>query len=310
MIVNKSTVAALEKSFQKIFTDALHGAGESTMVKSMASRFPNTAAALDLSWIAAIPGMKELKGAAEIHNLELVNWVVQNKEWADTIGVKVADIERDQLGLYNERFRLLADAGARHPDQLLASVLLAGFATKDYTGKNFFDTDKKFWPTAKAANKFTNKLTDELAASSFEEARTLLRTQKMVFPDGSETKLNLGRDMVLVAGPANESVARQILTAERDAAGATNVNRGTARLEIWGEIGDGPEWFLYDAGFAIKPFAFSDEKPTSLASVTNLDDSHVVLHKEFLYQAYGRYNVGYMLPQLIIGSTGADAIEE
>jgi phage major head subunit gpT-like protein len=310
MIVNKSAVVALEKSFQKIFTDALHGASESTMIRSMASRFPNTAAALDLSWLAAIPGMKELKGSPEINNLELVNWAINNKEWHDTIAVKVADLERDQLGIYNERFRLLADAGGRHPDQLLAEVLIAGFTTKDYTGKNFFDTDKKYWPTAKAANKFSNKLTDELATSSFEEARTLLRTQKMVFPDGSETKLNLGRDMVLVVGPANESVARQILTAERNDAGATNVNRGTARLEVWGEIGDGAEWFLYDAGFAIKPFAFSDEKPTSLTSVTDLEDSHVLLHKEFLFQAYGRYNVGYMLPQLIVGSTGADSVGE
>lgn len=308
MVVNKAAVVALETSFQKIFTDALHGASESTMISRMATRFPNTAAALDLSWLAAIPGMKKLKGTPEIQGLELVNWKIQNEEWEDTIGVKRADIERDQIGMYNERFKLLAAAGARHPDELLGQVLLAGFSTKDFTGKNFFDTDKKFWPNAKAANKFTNKLTDELAASSFEEARTLLRTQKMVHPDGSETKLNLGKDMVLVVGPANESVARQILTAERNDAGATNVNRGTAKLEVWGEIGDGPEWFLYDAGYAIKPFAFSDEKPTSLESATSLDDSTVLLTKTFIYQAYGRYNVGYMLPQLIVGSTGADAV--
>lgn len=305
MIVNKASSVALEKSFQKIFTDALHGASASTMIATMASRFQNTAAALDLSWMAAIPGMKELIGTAEIGNLEIVNWVIPNSEWHDTIGVKVRDIERDQLGLYNERFRLLADAGARHPDELLSKVLLAGFTTKDYTGKNFFDTGKKHFPSAKAS--FDNKITDALHPDTFRTARKALRTMKIVFPDNSETQLNLGRDMVLVVSPANESEAREILSAERLENGATNVDRGTARLEVWGQLGDSPAWFLYDAGFALAPFAFSDEKPTSLAGVTDPEDSHVLLKKEFIYQAYGRYAVGYMLPQLMIGSTGADA---
>lgn len=308
MIVNKATVAALEKSFQKIFTDALHGARESTMIGRFANRFPNTAAALDLSWLAAIPGMRKLVGTAQINNLTLVNWQIQNEEWESTLGVKVADIERDQLGLYNERLTLLADAGARHPDELLAQVLLDGFTTKDYTGKNFFDSAKKHFPSGKAS--FDNKLETVLHKSSYEAARKMLRTMAIVHPDGSKTTLPLGRDLVLVVGPATESTARELLTAERDSYGATNVNRGTATLEVWNEIGDGPQWFLFDQGFAMKPFAFSDEKPVSLASVTDVDDSHVVLKKEFLYQAYGRYNVGYLLPQLIIGSTGQNAVSE
>lgn len=308
MIVNKSTVAALETSFQKIFTDALHGASASTFISRIATRFPNTAAALDLSWLAAIPGMKKLKGAAEINNLELVNWAIPNDEWADTLAVKIKDLERDQLGIYTPRLTMLADAGARHPDELLASVVLGGFTNKDYTGKNFFDTAKKHFPGAKAGTSFDNKLTTELATSSFRAARTLLRTMKIVFPDNSETKLSLGRDMVLIVSPANEDVAREILIAERNANGATNTDRGTAKLEVWGELGDSPAWFLMDQGYGLKPFVFSDEKPTSLTSVTDMSDSHVLLNKEFLFQAYGRYGVGYMLPQLCIGSTGVDAV--
>jgi len=41
-----------------------------------------------------------------------------------------------------------------------------------------------------------------------------------------------------------------------------------------------------------------------------LDDprsEHVLLKKEFLHQAYRRGNVGYGLPELAYGSTGADA---
>jgi phage major head subunit gpT-like protein len=308
MIVNKASVTALEKAFIKIFTDALHGGSASPMHPKFANRFPNTAAALDLSWMAAIPGMRKMQGAAQVNNLEVVNWVIPNDEFEDTIGVKVKDLERDQLGLYNERFKLLGDAAARHPDELLAQVMLAGFTNKDYTGKNFFDTAKKHFPTGKSA--FTNKLTTVLAPESFKEARTALKTSKIVFPDNSETQLNLGRELTLVVSPSNEDAALAILSAERLENGATNTLRNAAKLEVWGYLGDSPAWFLMDTGHAMKPFAFSDEKPTTVVGCTNPEDSHVIKHKEYIYQAYGRYAVGYLLPQLIIGSTGADDIEE
>jgi phage major head subunit gpT-like protein len=306
MIVNKAALVGIEKSFKKIFTDALHGSVDQAQWPKFATKFTTSAGEVDYGWMAAIPGMAELKGSADITGVELVNWVLRNKEYARTLALKEADIERDQLGVYSERLRLLADAGARHPDELLAALMLAGFATKDYTGKNFFDTSKKHSTGGKAS--FDNKLTDELATSSFEEARQMLRTMKVVHSDNTETQLNLGRDMVLVVSPANESVARQILQAERDSAGATNVNRGTARLEVWGYLGDSANWFLLDAGYPVKPFAFQEEKPVSIAGCTDPEDSYVLLNHEYLYQAYGRYTVGYFLPQLCIGSTGADAV--
>lgn len=305
MIVNKAALVALETSFQTIFTEALHGASSSTMWPKFATRFPNTAAALDLNWIAAIPGMKKMAGAAQLNNLELVKWSIDNEEFEDTIALKVKDIERDQIGIYTPRLQMLAGAGARHPDQLLGALMLAGFSTKDYTGKNFFDTGKKHFPGVKAGTTFDNKITDALDSTSFKAARTMLKTMKIVFPDGSETKLNLGTDLTLIVSPTNEDVARQILTAEQ-IDGTSNTLRGAAKLEVWGELGDSAAWFLMDGAYPIKPFAFSDEKPVSLTSCTNLQDSHVLLNKEFIYQAYSRGNMGYTLPQLCVGSTGAD----
>lgn len=307
MIVNKAALVGIEKSFKKIFTEALHGALDQVQWSKFANRFQTSAGEVDYGWMTAIPGMKELKGSADVTGVELVNWVLRNKEYERTLALKEKDIERDQLGIYTERLRLLADAGARHPDELLADLMLDGFSTKDYTGKNFFDTAKKHSPSGKGG--FDNKLTDELAASSFEEARQMLRTMSITHADGTETKLNLGRDMVLVVSPANESVGRQILVAERDSNGATNVNRGTARLEVWGYLGDSPKWFLLDAGYPVKPFAFQEEKPVTIAGCTDPEDSYVLLNHEYLYQAYGRYTMGYFLPQLCIGSTGADSVE-
>ena len=307
MIVNKASVKAAETSFRKIYTDALHGSQAMAMWPRFCQQVSTSAGTVDYSWMAAIPGMRELQGEARKHSLELVNWKVDNAEWENTIAVKEADLERDQLGLYADRFRMQGEVAAQHPDQLLAQLMLDAFSTKDYTGTNFFATGKKHFPSAKAT--FSNLLTDQLFAASFREARALLKTQKITFPDGSTRQLNLGRKLTLIVSPANESTAREILTAERNAAGATNVDRGTAGLEVWGELGDSPKWFLMDEGFAAKPFVYQVEKAPNVVGVTDPEDSHVVKYHEFLFQAYGRYQVGLFLPQLIVGSTGVDAEE-
>jgi phage major head subunit gpT-like protein len=63
-------------------------------------------------------------------------------------------------------------------------------------------------------------------------------------------------------------------------------------------------WFLFDAGYPVKPFIFQVEKETALVALNQPGDDHVFKHHEFLYQAYGRYNAGYGLPELAYGSDG------
>ena len=305
MIISKAKAIAVARTFKAVFAKALAGAAESVFYPKIAQTVTTTAGVVDYTWLAAIPGMKELKGAADISNLELINWVIPNKEWHDTIAVKEKDVEQDQLGLYTQRFEMLGDAAARHPDELAAEALLAGFVEKDYTGKAFFATNKKHFPSLKTT--FSNKLEAALDAAAFEEARELLKTMKIEFPDGSETKLKLGRDLCLIVSAKNETIARQILEAERIDGGDSNVNKGTATLEVWTELGDSLTWYLVDKAHMAKPLVFQEEKKASLNSVTDPQDSYVLLNHEFLHQAYGRYAVGYFLPQLIIGSTGVDA---
>jgi phage major head subunit gpT-like protein len=87
------------------------------------------------------------------------------------------------------------------------------------------------------------------------------------------------------------------------------VNRATARLEVWPHLAattNPNAWFLYDEGSPYRPFVYQEEKPLALLSVTDPEDSHVLLKKEVLNQAYGRYNVGLFMPQLIIGGRGTD----
>lgn len=67
----------------------------------------------------------------------------------------------------------------------------------------------------------------ELSAVNYEAARIALQTQFR--PDGSPLGI---RPTHLIVGPGNEAKARELLEAERNAAGATNLWRGTAALIV------------------------------------------------------------------------------
>lgn len=302
MIANKSNLVAAERGFRTIFLNRLKNAA-ALRHPGLAMRMPSNAAVEEYDWLSDTKGMTELVGQADVQGLRVVNWTVSNKEWAETVEVKESDIERDKLALYNTRFEMMADNAAIHPDELLATTMKAAFTTVDWTGKNFFygGSDKYYPGTDKSIK---NKVTGALAADKFETARQYLREMK----NAAGKSMNLGTDLVLTVAPKNEATALAILKAERNSNGSTNVNFGTARLDVWPQLnaaGADDYWFVHDAGASMKPFVFQDEKPTSLAMVTDPSDSYVLQHHRFPAQMYGRYNVGLLLPQLIVGSTGS-----
>ena len=300
MQINQSSLSAVYRGYRVIFLEALHSAAPMGM--PLAMKTPSTAAEEVYHWLGAVPGMKELIGEIAINNLAASNYTIRNKEWVDTIGVKQASIERDTYGVYNAQFQAMGQAGAEHPDELLANLLIGGFTTLDYTGKNFFDTNK-LHDTGHATT-FSNKATAALTSASFEIGRTNIKSRL----NAEGRPMNLGRKLVLVVPPALESVGRQILQADYvqgASAAITNVNKGTAELMIWPRLAAQPAyWFLLDIGSAVKPLIFQEEKPIALTSLTNPESDHVFKNHEFLYQGYGRYNAGYGLPQLAYGSNG------
>lgn len=313
MIVDKANLVSLARGFKTVFTNRLRNAPGTLMHSLMCTRMPSTLKTQDYNWLADSTGMTELLGTPEIQGLQLVNWSVTNKEFHETIGVKTRDIENDNLGVYNTRFEGMADNANQHPEELLAAALVAGFDTPDYTvtaagvACNFFSSTsgRRLYKGASAT--LDNKVTGAFSATTFSSARKKLREMK----NGAGKSMRLGRDLVLVVGPHWEETARKVLNAEMVAEGGvsvSNVNKGTARLEVWPEIAattNSLAWFLFDAGAVYKPMVYQTEKETTMLSCTDPEDSYVLLKKEILNQAYGIYNVGYLFPQLIVGGTGS-----
>lgn len=316
MLVNAANVAELFRGFRVIFMEAYHGV-EKPNYEEMATVVTSSGASESYDWLGAMPTMRKLLGEINIRNLSANNWKIFNEEFENTIGIKRAEIERDSFGLYKPMIQLMGSDARRNPDRLLASLIANGFTTKDYTGKNFFDTGKKGTPDAKVT--FSNKDTKKLSADNYAAARQSILERRAANGEPME----LGHDLLLLVGPKNERLAKTILQddfvmqAAKNVAGTENIgaaapsnpNKGTARMKMWQRLGalNPDAWFLFEMGLPLRPFIVQIELPPEVVGVTNINDSHVVLKKEFIYQAYCREAVGYGMPELAFGSTGADA---
>lgn len=302
MELSSVNLQAIYQGFKTLFVDALHGA-KPAWAKFAMKTTSNSAEEL-YAWMGAVPGLKEMVGELPINNATVNDWTIRNKEWGDVIAVQRANIERDKLGVYAPLFTALGQAAGEHPDELVANLMLNAFSDTDYTGAAFCHTSKKHDPNNSKGGTFSNKLTKQLTATHYGTAKRMLKSLK----NGEGRPLNLGRDLVLVVGPALEDKAKEIVQAKTVSTGGDNIQAGTARLEVFNRLGDSPYWFVMDAGHPVKPFIFQEEVAPELNSQTDAGSSEVVLRQaKFLYAAYARHNAGYGLPQLIVGSTGADA---
>jgi phage major head subunit gpT-like protein len=320
MLANAANVAELFRGFRVIFMEAYHGAAP-PMYEKLAMVVTSNGASESYDWLGAMPTMRKLVGEIQIRNLSANNWKIFNEEFENTIGVKRVDIERDKFGLYRTMLQTMGADARRNPDRLVTPLLVNGFTQKDYTGKNFFDANKAGTPGTRFP--FTNFTTKKLSVDNYAAARQNLLERRAA----NGEPMDLGVDLVLVVSPKNETLAKQILQSDfimqtAQAAGTggaagqvaiagaapNNPHKGTARLEVWPRLSsyNADAWFLMEMGLPLKPLIVQIELPPETVGVTNINDTHVVLKKEFIYQAYCREAAGYGMPELIYGSSGAD----
>lgn len=309
MVINSANLQAMFRGFRTIYMENLHAA--KPRWKELAMKTPSGSAEEVYAWLAAFPGMEELVGEVTIKDLSACDYTIRNKEWHSTVTVKEADIERDNYGIYDPMFATMGAVAAAHPDKLMADLLLAGFGAngKDYTGTPFFSADK---PRGEGKVKFSNNGTKKLSADNYAAARQNIFERQ----NAEGESMGLGNQFLLVTTPADEKVAREILIAQRNTAGADNVFSASAQLMVYPQLAAAVArsatptwrpWFLLDVGLPIKPLILQMEREPDVVAVNKRDDAFVVLNHKFILQGYGRWNAGFGLPELAYGSTGAAA---
>lgn len=292
-VVTSDFLAGLYRSLQALYKDTY----EKTEAdyQKIAMEVPSTTSENQYQWLGEVPGMKEWVDERTLEDLKAWDYTIKNKDWESTIAVDRNAIEDDQLGIIRPRVMSLAVAAKTHPDELVFSLLAQGFSQTCFDGQYFFDTDH---PLADGSTQ-SNKITLALDATGLKTALATLRRLK----GWTGRPLNL-KATHLVVPPELEWTARELLQAERDASGATNILRGAIpNIIVSPYLADTNNWFVLDASKPVKPLIFQMRKRPEFVSMDDPKQSETVfMRKKYLYGVDARYNVGYGLYQLAVGS--------
>lgn len=260
------------------------------------------------------PMFQRFRDQVKKQNLASAQHSIRNDEWESTVAVKQADVERDNYGKYNNLFKMLGIASRRSPDAALATLMIAAFSTNDYTGTPFFSANKPHLPGVVGVGTFTNLMTEKPSAGSWEKAKQLLGA----ITDLNGQPMGLGGKRTVVTSQKWESTWKRVLNAElimqvSGGAGAavTNIYKGDADLIVFPYLNTQAredKWTVMDTSWPLRAFILQKETALRMYKQDDPNTHHDAFNEHvFKYQGYYRGEVGFGLPHLAVGSTGADA---
>jgi len=297
MLLNGAAIRAAATGYRALYKKGFEQA--KPLWPRLCIEIESTGHAETYDQIMGLPQVREWIGERQIRSMKVWDYTLTNKTWELTIGVKRELFEDDRLGILNASFQNMGVQMSLHPDVLLAELLANSFTTGlCYDGQPFFSASHP-----KNGGTWSNLQTGALDSDNFNAAIQKLR--EMVDYEGNPIDVfAMGGKLLLVVGPALESTARALLLAQQGASGATNTDFGRAELEVFSRL-SGNAWFLIIENAPVKPFILQMRRKPQVVARTQISDDNVFYDNEVHYGADGRWNAGYGLPQLAVGSTGA-----
>lgn len=304
----------LREDWKTVMFKGFESEGAKSVTDLIAEKQSSSAAVNVYDMLVALPIMKRFKDQIKVQVTARAQHRIENEELEASVEVPQAAIERGEAAQFNNKFTMLGYAVRRRPDRFLAQLLIDGFSTPDYTGTNFFADAKPHLPNLLDAGTFDNKMTEKPSAGSWEAAKQKLN----YILDANGEPMNVGSKLMVVCSSKWATTFKKILNAEtileagsQSDAAVSNIYRGDADLIEFKHLNTSARqdyWFVVNVGEPVR--AIIDQTETSPRFYAQ-DDPNT--HKDafdrhvFRYQAYQRAAVGFGLPQLIVGSTGADA---
>ncbi|WP_024896807.1 Mu-like prophage major head subunit gpT family protein [Brucella rhizosphaerae] len=139
MDITPSTMRSLYTAISTAFNAQL--GSTTTHYQTVAMTVSSTTAQNEYPRMDDLPGIREWVGDRVVHDLSMQTYMIRNKEFEGTIGVRISQVEDDQMGFLAPMSAQLGQNAAQFPDQLVFPLLKNGETTKCYDGQNFFDTD-------------------------------------------------------------------------------------------------------------------------------------------------------------------------
>lgn len=139
MLITAASLAALETGFRGEFNKGLTGV--TPQWSKVATEVSSSRSGNTYGWAKGWPKLREWIGDRVIHRLLKQGYAIINRDFEGTVAVDRNDIDDDELGIYGPMSEQLGQAATEWPDELVYSLLPAGFTSPCYDGQNFFDTE-------------------------------------------------------------------------------------------------------------------------------------------------------------------------
>lgn len=335
-VENQSAYTNAQITFHAAFMAYLEATKDDPL-NALAMELPSNTAQEVHVFLGDIPGFKEWAGDREMGALQAHNLTIRNRDWASGIAIHRNQIVDDKLGLVMPRIQGLAQKAKRHRGQLIAELLLNGFAgTVNFGTSGGPSAEVGDGTCYDGAFMFSHSHTLEggpnqdnylgavaLSDSGLESAIKLMRGFKTYD----------GRDPLevtpthLIVGPQLEFMAKRLLNQElrvrypddrgstNTQSGAdTNIHKGTLELIVSPRIMDysgaggtdySKYWFLAALNEPVKPFIFQNREPITVASQVTWDTTDMFKRGQMNFGAQARYAVANYDWRLLVGSIGA-----
>lgn len=284
--------------FSTIFDMAL--ANTPVIYPQVTTVIANAGPVNQFNWLGDVPVMQKWLGARVINRLRAEKHTLTTDWYANGIELDYDDVAEDRLGIVRPRIEDMAVMGPRKLDALSIDMYRNGFAGSlglTYDGQFLFDSDH----TADGGGvgvAQSNLLTGPLSSATYNAGITRM----MQFVGTNGEPIEISPDTLLV-GPTNQLVARQLLLAQFNAAGASNVDAHTMKAIVNARITD-TRWFELATSARVRAVLVGVEVAPMFAELNGWDQMHVFMHRTMLAGSHMKVGTAYGLWQTAVGSLG------
>lgn len=256
------------------------------------------------TWFGTVPKMEDVThGTVKISDIPGYSFTLPNLEFQTAMEVERVLIERDRLNLVKPRINQLAMEAARHPGELMLSILPTN--PNAYDGAALIGDSRIIGASGNIDNQVTGTGT---TVAQFQADLASARAQMARFQDDQGRVMRLMPNTIMIP-PEMEQVVWQALNVQQGQLvnpvlpGANGGFYSAAGYNIISNpfLTDVNNWYLLHVGAGTdKPFIFQSEKVPELLGATDPNTEYVITRRKFLYSVYGRYNVGITDPRYVV----------
>lgn len=270
----------------------------------------------NLYWIAEDPFVREDSGMRDNTTAQVFNVEVSSKRYRGGFTVDADEwLEADVAELHRERVRNLGRRPGITKNRIVMDALLRGNTAQyglAFDGVEMFSASHPGKSLAGAATTYSNLTTDQLDPDAFDSMVSTMQTYTDAEGElyGNEWRMIEGRPTVqLLVGPTLQSTALEIVKAERNANGATNIFAGTAEVKVSSHLTGAfaNYWFVRFRMPGKEPIAMYEPYEPTLIDVMDPTSKSVYDLHSYKFGVNFRFGVAYWAWPQIAMSTGAGA---